>query len=202
MNSVSGLFFKITRSRNIAVKLLHILLLPGVIVHELAHLVTAEVLFVRTGGLSFELEKGDEELGMGRVMIQQTDPLRRAIIGFAPVFMGILLIFASLFYLLSEQKLISSPWNYLLLFFLVFEIGNTMFSSKKDLEGTVTLLIALILSFLALFILGFNPQNFIYSLFNSEEAVNILKEGIKILILPIGIDIIIIFFLRVLTGGR
>ena len=181
-----------------AIKFFHLLLLPGVVIHELAHLIVAEVMLVRTGGLSFSLEQEEDRVVMGSVGIEQTDPLRRAIIGFAPVFVGILLIAFFVFYFLSSDSPIPGPWNFLLVLFVVFEIGNTMFSSKKDLEGTIQLLFVISVAIIVAYFLGFKVPESLFNFFNSEQFVGIVQKGIKILLLPIGIDLVVILLARFL----
>jgi hypothetical protein len=90
--SISFISFRLTKDPEHAVRLFHTFFLPGVIIHELAHLIVSEVLFVKTHGLSLSLERHGDELTMGSVQIEKTDPVRRAIIGFAPVFVGFILI--------------------------------------------------------------------------------------------------------------
>ena len=196
---VSQLLFRVTGSRNLAIRLFHFLLLPGVVIHELAHLIIAEIMLVRTGGLSFKPEEDGEKVIMGSVGIERTDPVRRAIIGFAPVFVGILLIGFSVFYFLSENSPIEYPWNFALVLFVVFEIGNTMFSSKRDLEGTIQLLFVIALGIVVAYFLGFKIPNWIIELPNTEQFVNIVQKGIRILLFPIVIDLLIILLTRFLT---
>jgi hypothetical protein len=183
---------KVARNENLAIRLFHFFLLPGVIVHELAHLIVAEVMLVRTGGLSFTPEPDQDKIVMGSVGIEETDPIRRAIIGFSPVFMGILIISFFVFYFLSERSPLGFPWNYILVFFAVFQIGNTMFSSRKDLEGSLLLLIVISLIIIVAYFLGLRlPDGFIAYL-NSESFTGIVKKGIWVLFFPIGIDLAII----------
>lgn len=197
--SVSGLLMRISGNQMFALKLFHILLLPGVVIHELAHLIVAEVMLVRTGGLSFTMEQEEDRIVMGSVGIERTDPIRRAIIGFAPVFVGVLLIAFFVFYFLSQNSPISFPWNYALVLFVVFEIGNTMFSSKRDLEGTLQLLLVISVAIIVVYFLGFKVPDSIFNFFNSDQFVDILQKGIKILLFPIGIDLVVIFLARYLV---
>lgn len=200
--SISNLLMRISGSQMFALKFFHLLLLPGVVIHELAHLITAEVMLVRTGGLSFTMEQEEDRIVMGSVGIERTDPIRRAIIGFAPVFVGILLIGFSVFYFLSENSPVSYPWNFVLVLFVVFEIGNTMFSSKRDLEGTIQLLIVIVVAVIVAYFLGFKVPDSLFSFLNSEQLVNILQRGIKILLFPIGIDLVVILLARFLDKRR
>lgn len=188
----SQLLLNITKSRNIAMRVFHFLFLPGVVIHELAHLITAEILLVRTAGLNFSPEPDGDRLVMGSVGISQTDPLRRAIIGFAPVFVGMLLISFSVFYFLSDSSLLSFPWNFGLVFFTVFEVGNTMFSSRRDLEGTITLLFVILIVVFASYFVGLRLPESVVSYFGSEPFTELVKKGIKILFFPIAVDSAII----------
>lgn len=148
--TISNFFFHLTRNYTVAIQLLSILFLPGVILHELAHWLFASILFVPTGEIEFFPQAQGNSVKLGSVQIAQTDPFRRFIIGIAPVIFGlgvILLLFS--FFLPS---LFSFSWQTVLFAYIVFEIGNTMFSSKKDLEGVI---IFVILSALFLTLLFF-----------------------------------------------
>lgn len=195
--AISASLFKLTNSSSWALQIFHFLFLPGVMVHELAHLISAEVMFVKTHGLSLTPVRHGDELTMGSVQIEKTDPIRRAIIGFAPVLVGIVLIGATTFFLLSARSPFSLVINYLLIFIIVFEIGNTMFSSRRDLQGTVELLIFTTLIIGVLYILGISFQPAI-DLVNSSNFQNILLKGVKLLWIPIAADIAIIFLTKFL----
>ena len=196
---LSRFFLRITRNKNLAIRLFHLVLLPGVVVHELAHLITAEILLVKTGGLNFSPEPDEDRVVLGSVGIEQTDPLRRAIIGFAPVFIGILLISFSVFYFLSDRSFLSFPWNFALVFFIVFEVGNTMFSSKKDLEGTALLVFVIFVTAIVCYFLGFRFPQSILSYFSSNSFIDIVKKGIWVLLFPIAVDSAIILFARAMN---
>lgn len=187
---------KLARNESLAIRLFHLFLLPGVVIHELAHLLVAEAMLVRTGGLSFSPEPSEDKIVMGSVGIEETDPFRRAIIGFAPVLVGILLISFFVFYFLSEKSPLSIPWNYLLVFFMVFQIGNTMFSSKKDLEGSLFLFIVIVFVIIVAYFLGIRPPEVLIEYFNSESFIEIMKKGIWVLLFPIGIDLGIILLAK------
>jgi hypothetical protein len=195
--SISLILFLITKSQNASIRIFHTLFLPGVLIHELSHLITAEVLFVKTHGLSLSPESFGKELRMGSVKIEKTDPIRRAIIGFAPVFVGFLIISLANYYLLSDRSIFGFYLSYALLIFIVFEIGNTMFSSRKDLEGTIELLIFFALLFFLAYILGFKFEG-IAEFINSSDFQGILQKGIKILLIPITVDLVIIFTAKIL----
>src|SRR5260221_6045484 len=93
--AIFTLFLLFFRIRSVALSLLLVLEFPGTVIHELAHLFTAEVLGVRTGKLTLEPESiRGESIKAGSVMIAQSDPFRRYAIGLAPVFVGIFVLTA------------------------------------------------------------------------------------------------------------
>ena len=165
--------------------------------HELAHLISAEVMFVKTHGLSLMPVRQGDQLTMGSVQIEKTDPIRRAIIGFAPVLVGIILIGLTTLFLLSDKSPFSLTLSYILIFIIVFEIGNTMFSSRRDLDGTIELLIFITLVVGVLYIFGLNFQPLI-DFINSSNFQSILLKGIKLLWIPIAADIAIILLAKFL----
>ncbi len=123
--------FLLTTSRPVAISVLSILFFPGTVIHELAHLFTAEILGVRTSGLTL-VPEGIEEKNVrtGSVSIAQSDPIRRAIIGIAPIFVGMGALFTIFYYLPHiPYSLLGIPY------YLLFVISNTMFSSPEDMDG-------------------------------------------------------------------
>lgn len=146
IQTLYGLLQKITNSRTIAIWLVSIILFPGTVVHELAHLFTAEILGVRTGKLTLVPESLEgTEIKAGGVMIAQTDPFRRTLIGLAPVSVGIIVLAA----------LSSLPFLPLLTFYGMFAVSNSMFSSKEDMKGVIPFTITLALFLIAGYFAGF-----------------------------------------------
>lgn len=198
INSLAQLIFKFTRSHRVVVHTLAILFLPGTIIHELAHLLFAGVMLVPVGELSVIPEIEDDSVKLGSVQIAKTDPFRRMIIGVAPALLGMILIFSTFFFI----KIGISPWwQVALAFYLLFEIGNTMFSSKKDIEGSILFVVLILaLSTVILTTLYFlNPavlQNgwFWLNNLNFEGVVGFLKMVDLYLIIPLVLNILIILF--------
>lgn len=199
--------FLLTKSRPIAISFLSILFFPGTVIHELAHLFTAEILGVRTSGLTLVPEGIEQkEVRTGSVSIAQSDPIRRAIIGIAPVIWGLIGL-GTLSYFLSQilfpaiplpPGAIASPpppgfidiiprlssltqlqWIILaLLFYAVFAVSNTMFSSPEDLEGFWPVVIVITLVSVAMYVAGIRvtltePVISNVALFFQSVAVNL-----------------------------
>ena len=147
--------FLLFRSRTLAITIITLITFPGTVIHELSHLFTAEILGVHTGKLTLVPEGiNEEEVKAGSVMISESDPFRRYLIGLAPLFTGLIFITA-LSYLLINPTVIPiilpelSIFNYqfsiisLLILYLLLAISNSMFSSKEDLKGFIPFAIAL-----------------------------------------------------------
>lgn len=198
--SLLGILFKLTKSKRITVGLLFCLFFPGIVVHELAHLLAAGLLFVKTGRLEIVPRIMDDGIQLGRVEVAKTDPFRRAIIGVAPVLLGMAMIFGILFYLQPLAQ--KNVGIYIFLLYIIFAIGNTLFSSKKDLEGTVEFLLTSLLIFLALFILKTEFAKILLQILQTKEAIVFFKNADWFLIVPIILDLIIVALVGFLTGEK
>lgn len=196
--SLLRLFFKITKNDKIAIGLLVFLFFPGTVVHEMAHFLSAGLLFVKTGSMELTPKITESEIRLGSVEIAKTDIFRRAIIGVAPVLFGLALIFGILYYLQSLAT--NNPAISLFLFYIIFTVGNTLFSSKKDLEGSAEFLLAFFVLILVLFILRILDLKVIFQVLQGPEIVNFFRNADFFLIVPILLDLIIVIFARFLAG--
>lgn len=142
---------RFTRNTTLSIYLIAILFFPGVLIHELGHFLMASLLFVPTGEIEFFPKIQEDELKLGSVAIARTDPFRRFLIGVAPVLSGIGILFLAGYYLSPFFPL---SWKTLLFSYLLFEVGNTMFSSKKDLEGALGFILFILFMGVSLYILG------------------------------------------------
>ncbi len=201
IKSLSLLFYKVFKTQKAVVSALAILFLPGTIVHELAHLLTAGVLLVPVGEISVLPEIGEKEIKLGSVQIGKVDPFRLMIIGVAPVIIGLLSILGIVYFSQISQPL---PWWQITLgLYLIFEISNTMFSSRKDLEGTIGFLVGLLVTFLicigALYFLKPLILQTIWSYLHSlnwAQASDFFQKGTFYLLIPLIIDFIIVLITK------
>ncbi len=193
---------KITRSHRVTVHILSILFLPGTIVHELSHLLVAGLMMVPVGEINLVPEVDGQIVKLGSVQIGQTDPFRRILIGVAPLILG-LSVLIGLIYFNKDSLLHFSPlWLSILIIYLLFQITNTMFSSKKDLEGalvfTGVILTVLIIIFAALYFTGRMPDfSFINSL-DFESIINFLITVDKFILVPLVIDLAILGLIKLI----
>jgi hypothetical protein len=158
--------YLLTTSRSVGISFVTLLLFPGTIVHELSHLFTASILGVHTGKMELTPTslKG-EHIHAGSVMVAQTDPIRRSLIGLSPLFTGIAILTAISYFL--------NPWwqeaflsiqngqfatlaivRFILAIGIVSVVSNTMFSSPEDLKGVPAVGITLVIIATLLYFLG------------------------------------------------
>lgn len=146
---IQGLTYAVTGDPGCAMRILFLLLLPGVILHEGSHWAVAQVLGVRTGKVSLGLGRArGKQFSLGSVNVERTDSLRESLIGVAPFVVGlgaILLIAGFGFNLwpdstwsinqVLDQVLptINDPLTWLDLY-LIFAVSTAMIPSESDRE--------------------------------------------------------------------
>lgn len=205
-------FLLVFRVRSVAISSITLLLFPGTVIHELSHLFTAEILGVRTGKLNLAPESiRDEQVKTGSVAIAKTGPIRRAAIGLAPVFAGILAIAALSGWLptlwrltlLDTQNgvLFSSVSLYSLLFTLysLFAISNAMFSSHEDLRGFWPLAITVSLFVAAAYAVGFRIGLAGQAAEVAQRVMATLVQSLGLVLAVNGLLLLTLYVLVVLT---
>lgn len=204
INSIARFVYLFSKSREVAIHTIAFLFLPGTILHELSHVIVAGVLMVHTGAVEFVPQIHEDGVRLGTAEVGKTDFIRRALIGVAPVLVGLSIILGILFYfsfsIISGQSY--AFWVYPVLFYLIFVVGNTMFSSKKDLEGSVGIVVLMISIVIASFLLGYT-QPFVYltDQLNNNLSGYIIKAMLFLLV-PLSINVSIILLTRIFTHKR
>jgi hypothetical protein len=175
-----GLSLLVTGKPDRALYLYAIILLPGVVLHELSHWVSARLLGVRTGTLSIiprRQANGSIQLGYVEYYRGKTlDPVRESLIGGAPLIVGtfvILLISLKIFdvtnlaaavqtgqvddLILAMTDFFEIPlvtiWIY-----LIFAISNGMLPSASDRRAWPAFIIFMIILGGILYILGLTDE--------------------------------------------
>lgn len=153
LKALGRLLLRLTKNKKLATEILTLLFLPGTVIHELSHFLLATLLLVPTGRLHFSPVQEEERIKLATLEIAKTDPLRRALIGLAPLLVGLgVSVLAIVWFYKTHQSLIeSSPLGILslketyLVAFVLFQVTNTMYASQEDLEGLLALGAAFIL---------------------------------------------------------
>lgn len=194
--SLGVLIHGVTKSRKLTIGILAFIFLPGTVVHEFAHATVAELLRVYVGRITLLPKVEGDSIQLGSVQIAQSDPFRRFLIGTAPLIVGIGLIFLT--FGLFDKLSISGFWPSVALFYILFQIGNTMFSSKRDMEGALELCIALILVFGFLHLVGLDGFfKWIVTLANNLNEL--FKTASDLLIKIVLIDLLVICTAKILN---
>lgn len=155
---IEGLVLLLTTNSDAAALAHFLLLLPGVVVHELSHWLAAKLLGVRVSPISIgPRRKRGREMRFGSVQIARADALRESLIGLAPLISGtvvVLLVARWGFGLLPAAAANPAEWPARLVaclrapdawlwLYLVFAVANAMLPSASDRRPWRTLAIYL-----------------------------------------------------------
>lgn len=188
-------FYQLTNSRGKAAYLFSIFFLIGTFIHEMSHFLMSLILFVKVGQMELIPEIKEDRLKMGSIPVAQTDPVRRLLIGVAPFIFGTTFIISLLYFTVYKFN-ITNPLIYILIGYAVFSVANTMFSSKKDLEGTLIFIGLISFITITLYVLGFRIP--ISRLIQTEggRVENFLKISNIFLFVPIILNLLLILLLK------
>lgn len=193
--SLFALIYFIFRSQKAAVFLVSLFFLPGVVVHELSHFVAAELLRVKTYGIEFVPELTGTSLKMGSVKVEKSDIIRSLLIGVAPIAVGVGILCVFLFFIgkIYSYQPVFSSWIHIVLLVLsgyaIFVITNTMFSSKKDVEGLFELLVVTGLIVGGLYFVGIRLHEFIMPILMQAKILNLVQKIDWLLGIPVAINL-------------
>lgn len=209
-SSLFFLFLKILRSKRVAISILSFIFFPGVVIHELSHVLMAGLLHVRVGDMEFAPVLHDGGLKMGSVQIAQTDPFRRFLIGVAPLLIGGGILVTLLHYFtqwVSLQSIFDTTLSVVIFIaslYATFVIANTMFSSKKDMEGALVLVSFLVFVLVVIFVAGRGEWliSATQSLFGQSFVQDYIQKILLLLLFPLGINLGVIVFFKLFSRGR
>ena len=191
---LSYLFYRVFRSRKVSIWLISILFLPGTIIHEFSHALMAKLLFVYVGKMELMPQLNGESLKLGSVEIGKTDIVRNFLIGIAPFISGTIILLI-LLYSAYANNIFGINIFTLLILLLTFMISNTMYSSKKDMEGAIEFFLLIVAPIIVLYLLGVRfpiPQINLESYF---------RMGSIFLAVPLVLDIAFISISKIFLRG-
>lgn len=168
--------------------IISLLFLPGTIIHETAHFITALFLILPVKSMTIFPKWDDNEIKLGEVLYIKKDYLRAIIVGIAPVFFGIGILF-SLFYFNIYPA--NNIWLNILYSYFIFSISANMFSSKQDLKD-----LALIIPVVLLLIIIF----YVFNIKINMQYTNVIINKINLYIFFVLIINIILFSLTKLLN--
>jgi len=209
---LQGTLFLLGADEEIIMYLQFALLFPGILVHEVAHWLTAKLLGVRTLDFSvWPKRKTKSKVQYGAVRIAQTDIVRGSLIGLAPLVVASALIIAIGRYALGtealRQAVASGRWgqvwdalaqsmraaDFWLWMYLIFAISNAMFPSESDREAWKPLLLYGAVVALLLYLVGWKPP--------LESVQGALAQVMNPLIYAFAVTAVVDFLFAVLIGA-
>ncbi len=198
-NSLAKIFYSFTKSHKATISFLAAIFLPGTIIHEIAHVLVAGAMLVPSHEIEFIPQVREGGVKLGSAQIEHSDPLRRSIIGIAPIIIGVASILGLLIY---SQNLIfhnqMSIWGYPIITYILFVLSNTMFSSQKDLEGSLGITIIIFSFILSLYFLNFHQFFDFLAFFYQKFLAQTIQTASFFMLIPIGIDISIYLLSRLI----
>lgn len=173
---LQGTMLLLVGDREIAVILYALPLMPGIVLHEISHALTARCLGVRAGRISIGPQLADERIQLGFVPVEETDFVRASLIGLAPLLAGtavILLIGYSVFDIgVMQQGFVNGNWTDVakglaetlrapdvwVWLYLIFAVSNTMLPSESDREAWMPILLFMVLVAVLAWLTGLGPR--------------------------------------------
>jgi hypothetical protein len=169
---LQGLAMLLGLSARSGLMLYTLIFFPGVFLHEMSHFLMAAVLGVKTGEITlfprFNQEpKAGGAATLGSVEVAKSDFIRASFIGAAPFIAGSLALYFMVKTYFFDFKLINTavhltwtlnrqqPFITFIMLYLIFVIGNTMFSSKEDTRSWPLIVIIMV----TLAVLGYLSGN-------------------------------------------
>lgn len=141
---VQGIILLLSGSIDAVIYISFLVLLPGILLHELSHWAVAILLGVRARKLTLIPRKGrGQQVHYGSVEIEATDPFRSSLIGVAPLIVGSSVILLGSWLGLGLEPLhMPASWqeavsywtasDALLWGYVIFAISNAMLPSQSD----------------------------------------------------------------------
>ncbi len=195
--STMRFLYKVFRKDSKVEKIFALIFLPGTFIHETAHFLSALFLLVPVGNIELMPRKDGDNLKLGSVPIGKTDPFRRLIVGLAPLLFGLAIIFFIIYWITSRNLFPENLLFSLFAVYLIFQVSNTMFLSKKDTEGFWIVGVIFLVLFAGYKLLGVNIT-VDFSAERQELINNLFKNASLFLLVPIVIDIIFIFLMNLI----
>jgi hypothetical protein len=211
---VQGVAFLMTGSPQVALWFFWVLFLPGTLLHEISHWVTAKVLAVKTGRFSvWPQVKKKGELQMGSLQVEVADPFRHSLIGLAPLVFGSLAVLlvglgrlelgqvgealrtGDLEVVLEMVARILTVPDVWLWIYLIFAISNAMLPSPSDRQAWWSVFIYLSLALLLAIGLGLNP---IFSPSIQTIGLTIITQLLYAFLITIAVDILFILLILII----
>ncbi|MCA9868934.1 MAG: hypothetical protein KDI03_06675 [Anaerolineae bacterium] len=199
---VQGIGLLLFNNADYGMALLWLVLLPGILLHEGSHWITAKVLGLKTGKFSFTPNTVKGQIVLGSVEVQRSNAFKDSLVGLAPFLAGTLALLI-LGYAVFDVGALGRAWednawqrmfnllvgtlrvdDAFLWLYLVFAISNAMMPSPSDRESWRLVLIYVGVVFLLLLVFGWLPTL-------SDALVQQLDAGLRMLTWAFGLALVV-----------
>jgi hypothetical protein len=170
---LAGVVILLGADQQVAILAQFVVFLPGIVLHELSHWLTAKVVGVRTGRMTVRPKPQSRgRVQMGSVQVQQSDPVRSSLIGLAPFLVAsAVVVVVGRFALgtdLLRESVAAGRWSEvpglflagigkadaLFWVYLIFAVSNAMFPSESDRSAWRPVVIFLALGAIVFYVAG------------------------------------------------
>jgi len=172
---LQGVMLLLTGDLDVAAVLYALPLLPGIILHELSHALSAVLLGVRVGRISIRPKRAGQRIQLGFVPVEKTDVVRASLIGLAPLLTGSAVILLTGYWIfgldamgaalaagdgpslvagMQEALGVSDSWLWA---YVIFAVSNTMLPSRADRQAWTPVIIFLLLIGALVWAAGLGP---------------------------------------------
>lgn len=166
-----------------------LLFLPGTLIHETAHFITALLLMLPVKSISIFPKWEKNKIKLGEVLFVKKDFLRAILVGIAPVFFGIGILFTLFYFNIYPANNLGLN---ILYSYLIFSISANMFSSKQDFKGLV-LFIPVVLLLIVLF--------YAFDIKINISDINVIMNKVNLYIFfVLVIDVFLFVFTKLLNS--
>ncbi len=172
---VQAIGLLVSRSSAAAVMLFYLLMFPGILLHEVSHVVTARLLGMRVGKFTLGPKRRQHAVELGSVTVSSGGVLRDSLVGLAPFLFGsAVLLWVS--YQVFDVAALAQAWeasgwrgifraldgiwlvpDFWLWAYLIFVVSNAMTPSPADRQPWLLAGIYLALAALVVWLLGGLP---------------------------------------------
>lgn len=179
---------KFFKSDFLTFALISLLFLPGTIIHESAHFLTALFLILPVKSMTIFPRWDENEIKLGEVLFIKKDFLRAILVGIAPIFFGIGILFSLFYFHIYPTNNLGLNFLYS---YLIFSISANMFSSKQDLKDLL-LIIPVIIIIVMLF--------YVFDIKINMNTVNAIMNKVNLYIsFVLILDIVLFGFTKLLN---
>lgn len=182
-----------SKNDHLVFSVISLVFFPGTIIHELAHFLTATVLFLKVRSIDILPRREGAEIKLGSVLYEKKDFVRGVLVGIAPIFAGVLFFWlVAAFRLFPARNILMN----IVFLYLIFAVSSMMFSSKRDLVDLIYFIPLAVFLYGAIYIFDLRLDFLIQNESLRQGMISFIRQVNIYLFLSIGINLtlLLLFF--------